>query len=162
MSFSLSLLHPHNYNCGKSINRIILLKETEHITYMLFKMFFLNQYWMVSKSAVCIWYLQHGSILKDVLFVTHHAVLVERGDPLLWVLHYLLGGKAQWCCQLSHPPEALPYKEIKKDTFGSRIITILYCSYDLLGDPSTTMHCWPTPCPCQLPAGTYILRSNLH
>lgn len=38
-------------------------------------------------------YLQHGTILKDVLLVAHHAVLVERGDPLLRVLHYLSGGE---------------------------------------------------------------------
>lgn len=34
-------------------------------------------------------YLQHGSILEDVLFITHHAVLVQRGNPLLSILHNL-------------------------------------------------------------------------
>lgn len=38
-------------------------------------------------------YLEHGAVLKDVLFIADHAVLVERGDPLLWVLHYLPVGK---------------------------------------------------------------------
>lgn len=36
-------------------------------------------------------HLQHGAILEDVLLITHHAVLIERRDPLLCVLHDLRG-----------------------------------------------------------------------
>lgn len=36
-------------------------------------------------------HLEHGAVLEDVLLVTHHAVLVERRDPLLRVLHDLRG-----------------------------------------------------------------------
>lgn len=34
-------------------------------------------------------HLEHGAILEDVLLVTHHAVLIERRDPLLRILHDL-------------------------------------------------------------------------
>lgn len=34
-------------------------------------------------------HLEHGAILEDVLLIAHHAVLVERRDPLLRVLHDL-------------------------------------------------------------------------
>lgn len=34
-------------------------------------------------------YLEHGAVLEDVLLITHHAVLVERRDALLRVLHDL-------------------------------------------------------------------------
>lgn len=54
--------------------------------------------------------LQHRTVLKDVLFITDHTVLVECGDPLLWVLHYLYGQKAQWCLQLARPPVALMWQ----------------------------------------------------
>lgn len=36
-------------------------------------------------------HLEHGAVLEDVLLVTHHAVLIERRDPLLRVLHDLRG-----------------------------------------------------------------------
>lgn len=36
-------------------------------------------------------HLEHGAVLEDVLLVTHHAVLIERRDPLLCVLHDLRG-----------------------------------------------------------------------
>lgn len=36
-------------------------------------------------------HLEHGAVLEDVLLVAHHAVLVERWDALLRVLHDLRG-----------------------------------------------------------------------
>lgn len=45
--------------------------------------------------CVCVWYLEHGAILKDMLFITHHAVLVQCRDALLRILHYLKEDKKE-------------------------------------------------------------------
>lgn len=34
-------------------------------------------------------YLEHGPILEDMLFITHHAVLIQCWNPLLCIFHNL-------------------------------------------------------------------------
>lgn len=59
-------------------------------------------------------YLQHGSVLKDVLLVTDHTVLIESGDPLLRVFHYLSGDKTWDSCR-SLPPLLQPHISLSYD-----------------------------------------------
>lgn len=64
------------FHSNNIINIILLRERKKHIHNVSLK----KKIYSVCFSFL---YLQHGSILKDMLFVTHHAVLVERGDPLL-------------------------------------------------------------------------------
>lgn len=70
------------------------ITEGEHYLVDFFSScFFLNFEKKLLNKHVVVKYLQHGSVLKDVLLIADHTVLIQSGNSLFWILHYLLGEK---------------------------------------------------------------------